>query len=89
MTKKEMLDKKIEQELEREGIRNKMGLWYSIMEDYYNIILLKEFNDETIEKMLSHENLLDNLATAFIDNDKVMDLQQDILQEFLNPYIKM
>jgi len=56
----------------------------SIMEDFYHIILGGNFSDETVQKMLGTHNLLQELTDLWRDNDRVMQLQEKMLQEFLN-----
>ena len=83
MTQKEKLDKKIEQELKNFKIKN--GMIYPVMKEYYHYILAtNELDEEEIEKMLNCNNLLQDLADLYITDDRVMDLQEKILQEYLH-----
>ena len=78
---KNLLNKKMEQELE--SMAKKNSRTYSTMEDFYNIILFGNYNDEHMQKMLDAPNLLDKLVDLWIDDDRALELQKTILQEFL------
>jgi len=81
MNNKDLLDMKNEQELKE--VREKRSSTYSIMEDFYNIILLKDYDEVDVQKMLNTKNLLVKLADLWIDDERVLALQEKILQEFL------
>ena len=78
---KDLLDEKNSQELKK--IKEKNSNIYSIMEDFYNIIMLEDYSDEYIQKMLNTPSLLNKLTTLWIDDDRFLNLQKAILQEFL------
>ena len=82
MNKKEELNKKNKCELEN-SIRRKNGITYFTMQDYYNMILLNEFSDAEIEKMLNCKNLLEKLAILLLDDSRFASLQEEILREYL------
>ena len=81
VNQKQILDAKNEKELK--NYKNKLGNFYSIMEDYCNIISLNKFRVAEIGKMLNKENLLEELAIFYADDERVIALQQKILQEYL------
>ena len=83
MNTKEKLKNKIEIELENKEERKNFNYIYSIMEDYYNIIILNKYSVADLEKMFQIENLLEELAILWLDDDRVMELQEKILAEYL------
>ena len=78
---KKLLNKKTGQELKE--MKQKNSSTYSIMEDFYNIILLEDYSDDYIQKMISTPNLLGELTNLWQDDDRVLELQEKILKEFL------
>lgn len=83
MNTKERLKNKIEIELENKEERRNFISIYSIMEDYYNIILLEDYSAEDLEIMFKADNLLEELAILWLDDERVIELQEKILAEYL------
>ena len=81
MTSKEILDSKIQTELNNTKIKS--SLISAFIEDYYNMIILIEFTPQEIEKMLIKNNLLEDLAIALMDDERFLILQETILEEYL------
>jgi len=81
MTPKEILDSKIH--IEFQNTRIKSSLISAFIEDYYNMIILIDFTQEEIEKMLIKSNLLEDLAISLMDDERFLILQEKVLSEYL------
>ena len=80
---KDKLNKKNKHELENKENVGKYNSICSIMEDYYNIILLGEYSEADVVKMLHQDNLIEELAILYIDDVRTLELQEEILREYL------
>jgi len=74
----EKLKIKINAELQKmKGFKH----YFSIIEDFYNLIILGEFNDVEIQRMLSIDDFLKKLLILWGDDARVTSLQEQILRE--------
>ena len=81
--KKELLDLKISREMQ-ELESNNFPLM-SLAQDFSSIINYGNFTEPEIKKMLSEDNITKTLVTIWQDSEEVMELQEELLKEFLTP----
>ena len=80
---KELLDARNEQEIIKTKARAHSGTILSIMEDFYNIILFGEYSEADVQTMFAADNLLEDLAVLWQSDERVLELQETLLEEFL------
>ena len=80
--KKELLDLKISREIKK--LENENFILISLAKDFESIINYGNFSENELDKMINCDNIILKLISVWQEDKKVLELQEKLLEEFLN-----